>query len=493
MIKKNLLPLAFIFALIPTLQASYQFTRDCELAYQALFSFRFADAKTHLETGKQACPENGYLYYLDNYHDFITTVIDGSDEAFDGYKKSLGERLKKLSVIKEKSPYHKYFLAEIFLQSTLVSGQFNDLVNAGIYFYKSYTLAEKNIEEYPGFILNKKIKGIHELMMSIVPGEYKRFFSFFGFSGIYETGIDYLRAYYEYTLGTPFQVEGVMYMFFAMSQFGKDEQAPHEFLVANQHHQSENIICSISYVLSLKALGFTAKALEVLEERGIYYPDVDMPQLDYLYGSLAFSQLKLDKGHFYFSRFLDNYHSHHFIKHTYKKLAWYYYLKDDLGNYRECVKKIHSEGLALLEHDKLAEYELPEPKCLNKTLIKTRLLYDGGYYQEAMLMLSENASEFKGGPLEYQVEFFYRLARVCHALGKMDKAKKYYKYTVQHGKKLEKYFVPYSAYQLGRIAEEEKELKTAEYFYHKTLQLNKKGYKTSIERKARIALHRLSG
>ena len=484
----------FPFLLVFHIQfAAVDLSENCFKAYNSLFQYELDDAQKYLNQEKQINPENCYIYFLENLANVTISVVDGSEEAYDAYIRRFKDRIAYIKDYESTdNKFYRVFLAEMYLQTTIICGQHSDFINAGYYFYKSYVLAENNIKEYPDFIFNKKIKGIHELMMSLIPPEYEPFFSFFGFSGDYQTGFEYINDYYEFgKRESKFEVEAALFKFLAVTQFGKDEFAPFRFIVDHGYHQTDTLTLNLAYILALKQTGRTDKALEVMRNKNVYYPAVDIPQLDYLQGSLLFCKLENDKAYFYLSRFLENYQSDHFVKHTYKKIAWYHYFNEDMIEYRQAIDMIHEKGKDLIEHDRLAVLEMPEPVELNPVLIKARLLYDGGYYNQALDTLIQRIGQVEDLQKRFRVEYYYRLARIYQRLDKINASKFNYEKVLGFSETFKQYFIPFSAYQLGLIAESRDDLQKAYDYFDQCLRLNQRGYKVSIERKAKIARRRV--
>ncbi len=490
-VKLTIIILCFLISLTGLSQNNL--TPNCINSSIELFRFNFQQAYNYINTEKKINPQNISAYYIENYIEFIETIIDGGEEKLEIYKKNFSERIDKIKSNSDKNnPFYLDYLSEMYLQTTLLNGQFKEFFSAGLNFYKSYKYTEENIENFPDFIYNKKIKGIHDLLISIIPKEYESIFSFLGFKGSYEQGKKNINDYYDFAKTKKgLNIEAIMYKFFVVSQFGKDEQAPLNFLNEEKYDTSTNIVLNLCYTLALKQTGNTDKVIEFIEKKEISPDKYAIPHLYYLIGSLKFTRLE-DDANIYFEKFLKYYKGEHFIKHTNRKLAWYYFIHDDKVKYNYHVNKVLTEGFDIIEHDRQAFYELSDTVTPNKTLIMARLLFDGGYYIKAKKLLIDNASEFKKINLKHQVEYFYRLARIYQVLKKFEKAKKYFSHTLNFGESISQYyFVPYAAYNLGLITEMEGKYKEAKDLYKKCISMNNRSYYISIDRKAKMALERV--
>ncbi|MFC2086647.1 tetratricopeptide repeat protein [Bacteroidota bacterium] len=488
---KKILQVSLLLFLFQGLLATYDFNSNCKKAYYELFNLRYAKALEILNKELTRNPNNLYACYLENYAELVQVLTIGSKDLYQSFISHFESRIRKVKNGKNDSPYYNLFISEMYFHLSLVHGQFNSFVNAAISYYKSYKLAKKNLKEYPSFIFNKKILGIHELALSIIPEEYKGLFAFFGLSGSYEQGSDYINSFYSFgLLNHEYLYEAAMLKFFAVAQFGKDDHAAYQFLKDEKLDTSNNIILNISYVLALKQIGKTDEALAYLKEKGLTEGNMPVPELYYLYGSLKFTRLDLDANK-YFEIFLDTYKGEHFRKHTHRKLAWYYFIQKNYSKSDYHRKKSIEDGQKIIEHDLQAYSEMRDTFPLNETLLKARLLFDGGYYEQSKKLLSQNAGEFKESNIKNQIEYFYRIARVMHEMNELSQAEKYYLLTIKHGEYFDFYFPAYACYRLGLIYEQKNNYPDAEFYLKKGIHIVPKEYKPSLERRSKIVLKRI--
>ena len=118
------------------------------------------------------------------------------------------------------------------------------------------------------------------------------------------------------------------------------------------------------------------------------------------------------------------------------------------------------------------------------------MLFDGGYYSKADSVLKIIDREKLDA--DEKVELNYRLARVAHMEGKIEKAKKYYAETIENGSFSERYFAGNSALKLGEIYEQENNRQKALFYYELCLNIDFDEYENSIHSKAKAGIERLS-
>jgi tetratricopeptide (TPR) repeat protein len=179
------------------------------------------------------------------------------------------------------------------------------------------------------------------------------------------------------------------------------------------------------------------------------------------------------------------------LRSAYQKLAWINLL---LGNKKKYIDWIHyckTTGANLTDEDKEATEEFRTGDAPNPVLLRSRLLFDGGYYKEAL-------NEIAGKSIHYfprfkdQLEVTYRLARIFQRLSLNDKAIPLFEETIKNGASSKYYFAANSALLLGNTFEEKNESDKAENYYRICLSMRNHGYQNSIDQKAKAGLARLN-
>jgi len=121
-------------------------------------------------------------------------------------------------------------------------------------------------------------------------------------------------------------------------------------------------------------------------------------------------------------------------------------------------------------------------------LIKVRMQYDGGYYQEALDLLQKEKPTFEKEI--FQIEFDYRLGRIQQQLKNTTLAIRSYQKTVKAGEDLPEYFACNAALQIGIIYEQLNDCVKAREWFGRCTDIKPKEYKASIHQKAKAGLDR---
>ena len=188
--------------------------------------------------------------------------------------------------------------------------------------------------------------------------------------------------------------------------------------------------------------------------------------------------------------FLEATRGEHYLKTAWHKLSWFYLLEGDTAAYREARENVIGQGNMILDSDKQAFREAREEALPHTGLLRSRLYFDGGYYQESLENLQRiNPGEFTGR--KDSLEYTYRMARIAHRHGDTVKAIAGYSEIVEKGTGSSWYFPSNAALQLGIIHEALGDTASAVHAYRKCLKMNRSAYRNSIGNKAKSGIRRL--
>ena len=234
--------------------------------------------------------------------------------------------------------------------------------------------------------------------------------------------------------------------------------------------------------------GYNDEAIAILKNKptgSIYQP---FPYLDYLMGVVYLNKLDYSAAT-YFDRFLQTNKGVSYIKDTYLHLAWLALLKGDEAEYSANANKVKINGYTYQEKDKQAISEV-NATIPNKTLLSARLLFDGGYLNQASQLLT-NLSNDTFDTLKDKAEYHYRLGRITDELSKEDTALNHYQNAIKYGKTLKQYYAAKAAVLIGKIYENKKNYAKAKVYYNVAINLKDHEYETGIENEAKQGLKRV--
>jgi len=237
-------------------------------------------------------------------------------------------------------------------------------------------------------------------------------------------------------------------------------------------------------------LGKNESCIMILENRPGDQGKHPFYYLDYLQGMSYLYKLDYEKAEQCFNHFLKNFKGYNYIKSTYQKLAWILYLKGEDHQYKYFEKAL-TEGAHSIDEDKVALKDAKQNYITHPLLLKTRLLYDGGYYEKALSVISSvnTVNKYTG----YLDEYWYRLARIESKFNYDYKVLiKDFQASYDLGKNTTNYYAPMSALQIGLIYEQQNDIAQAEIYFEKCLVMSSFDYQRGIHQKAKAGLGRLS-
>ena len=125
-----------------------------------------------------------------------------------------------------------------------------------------------------------------------------------------------------------------------------------------------------------------------------------------------------------------------------------------------------------------------------KSLLKARLLFDGGYYAQAEeILMAKPITSFKNA-LE-KAEYCYRLGRIYHESNKLSKAIEYFDLTIKANYKENEFMAANACLQLGFIYEKLNFKKLAKTYFDKVLEYKNYDYKNYLQQQAKAAIAKL--
>ncbi|MEP7263557.1 MAG: hypothetical protein ABI772_03625 [Bacteroidota bacterium] len=485
--------------LIPTFLCkaqSFTWTANCLKAYNEAAQLNFNHAHQLAQQERKVNSGNLVIAYTESQTDFIRCFISESKEDLEILKKRNDARVAQLSALKIKSPYIRLFTAEYHLQTAVVRLKFEEFVGAVYETRKAFKLLEENNKLYPDFKQNLRALGFIHTVVGAAPKNYQWMLNLLGFTGTTQQGLNELRELLAATskqndLSYLHDETTVMLTFLEMNLI-KDKNNEQ----IRKRFRSIADIEDKPLMLFAKGVFHFANAendsvIKILSTRSKPDETYHLDYLEYMEGMAVLNSLDFSAEN-HFKKYVAEFRGKTFIKSAYQRLAWIRLMQGDKKGYDEYIKLAGEKGAGntFSDEDKQAMKEAADREQPNVILLRSRLLFDGGYYQRSI-------SEIAGKPttdfpsLRDKLEFTYRLARIFDKTNKKDKAIQYYLQTIENGKRFRFYFAANSALQLGLIYEENKEIDKAETYYRLCLSLRDHEYQNSLDQKAKAGLNRI--
>ncbi len=465
--------------------ADFDFTPNLQKAYSEVFKLRVQSGRELLSREN---PKNPFRIYIEDFADMAELINSENEKQYEKWLSKEDERLDAIEDLDTKSPYNRFLRAEVKLHWALIKIRFGHEVKAGYNVIQAYKLLEENQKLFPSFLPNLKSLGCLHVLIGSVPDKQRWIPKLLGLRGNIQLGMNELRlAAKDKTWGTEAQFCTTFIQAYVLKYDAKQNAEMLQFA----DNQSDNLnINMVATAISLKD-NRTEQAIELLKRTPkdasyLYFPIFELYK----------AETQLFKGNYpqavlAYQTYLRNFKGQTFLKDTYYKIFLCSWLLGDEKKAKLYLSKINESGNTIAESDKSAQkfYEnFQKTKTLpNKVLIKLRLLFDGGYFEEAQHQLV-SLTEKSFTNQKDQAEFNYRAGRIFQKLNQFDKAASYFERAVALTGSQEWSFAPNSALQLGYIQQQKGQKNKAKAHFEQALAYKNHEYKTSVDNKARAAL-----
>lgn len=473
--------------------ANFDFNANCLKAYQNIFELKLNTARQLIALEKKTHPSNAIVPLLENYVDYFYLITNESKTEFDRLENNKAARLDQISADDKNSPYYLYAQAEINLQWALLRGRYGAYYTAAREINRANGQLLENNKKFPGFHLNGKGLGLINAVMGALPdGFLKTTLAAFGIKGNVQAGLHKLEKLAENlpkSTFEPFYEEVVFYYAYVLSDVAHSPQAYAKTLKYTARIADSSLMKTYLQAYVSMRTAHNEEVIDVLANKPIGALYQSFPYLDYLMGLAKLNKLDLDAAATYFNKFLQTNKGSNYIKDTYLHLGWMELLQKDEPAFSALMAKVKTNGNTYQSRDKQALNEANAPKP-NVILLKSRLLFDGGYYSKALAAIANSeADDFL--TTKDKTEYYYRLGRINDELEKDDMALSNYQNTINVGKNLKYYYAAKAAIQMGKIYERKNNPTKAKLSYSTAINMKNHEYENSIETEAKEGLKAL--
>jgi len=470
--------------------SSFDFNERVQKAYLQVIRLKFDEGKRLLDEEQQQNPSNllPLLYY--NYIDFLRAFITEEKKDFETFSDNSEKRLKKIE--DEQSFFSLYATSEIMMQDAMLRVKQREFISAAWEIRKAYKVVEKNMKLYPSFLLNKKSIGFLHVLVGSVPKNYRNLVKLVGMEGTIVQGKEELFGFLDVIEKTSYQVykeETLFYLSTLHGSFAGEKNNIAKLVEAMKPFAPKNPLMRYSLSNILMKEGSNDEALKTLTDTTSLSGTLPFYFLSYKTGLAKLQKLdftaQLD-----FVMYTSYFHGSNYIRSAYQRLAWINLLKGDKKKYSELIALCKTRGSDFVDEDKDATNEAASGEIPNLILLRTRLLFDGGYYAKA---LSEIAGKSPDSFPRFKdhLELTYRFARILDRMKQGEKAIEFFNETIKNGESSTYYFAANAALLLGNMYEEKGDFASAKKNYERCLAMRNHEYQNSIDQKAQAGLERL--
>ena len=491
--KKNILYTVLLFCSSLSVFANFDQNENMQKAYSYIINLEFDLGREYIEKERILNPENGLILLNENYIDFLTITIGEEKNYFEKWEYLKSERLQKLSKNDENSPYYFYSQAEINLQWAFSRLKFEEYFTAALELKSAYSLLKKNEQKFSEFDLNKKGLGVLYSLIGSIPDDYQWVVSLIGMEGGVNKGLTELDYLIEKSkTDSILEIYNTELLFLSTTlhlQLTENKNKFQSLLDEIDEDYKSHLLLTFAAARLSQKLGANKNTILILENKPTSDSYFQFSYLDYLLGMSKLYELdKTSKE--YFVKFLDETKGDNYVKSAYQKMAWISILLEE-NNHKNYYKKVILEGTTFLESDKQALKEAKKGITPHPSLLKSRLLFDGGYYEKAEeILILLNPEKFKN--TINVIEYWYRLGRVSQSLERDDKTIiSLFNESYNIGKNSTLYYGAMSALQIAYVYLNAGNTIKAKEYFEKCLSMSDFDYEDGIKIKAKSALNNI--
>ncbi|MGZ5244136.1 MAG: hypothetical protein ACXWDO_03570 [Bacteroidia bacterium] len=482
------LALALIFTLALCKAEITHWPQLTKQAYTYTWQYNLAAAENALAQDKKA--GLAHIYVADKKW-FIELFATENATRYNTYKQGKENALKQIEAGATNLPFYFFAKGEFYLHSAILKLKFGEYSSAAWEINKAYKILKEGNSKYPDFLLLKRDLYLLQALVGTVPENYSWMLKILGFEGDLKSSMAKyaevakgIKNHPEYKIFLP---ETQLIQAFLTHHLLNNPDAAWKIM----NEATDDFAANPISAFARANLGLHQKKNEeVLQTLLAYKTELPaIPHLDYYQGLAKLQRGDGDAGH-YLARYLKHFKGLNYIKDAYLKLGWAFLLNGDTKNYFNSLELAKHYGKSILEEDRSALREAKKAGLPQINLLKARLLFDGGYYQQALVQI-RNTKPYNLTQTQ-QAEYYYRTARIQEYLELYNNALENYGTVIEKFSSLQEYFAPASCLYSGMIWEKQKNPEKAKYFYRKCQSYKNYIYKDSFDQKALAGLKRLN-
>lgn len=469
-------------------KSHFTYNQDIQEIYTLITDLRLDEAKTAISSLAVKEKNNLAVIHMANYIDFFTLFVTENKKLYAELAKNEGIRLNQIKTkASPADPYTKFVSAEIKLQWALVKLKFNERISAATNIYDAYHLLDQNDKDHPTFIHNNKSLSILFALAESVPAWLRKIIKVKGSVSLAKKKMEELH---QHAQGNDYFFRDevlVAYAYILHYQLNDKDKAWSIIQNGNLNHMTSPMKAFIKSTYALKngkndlALKFAKEAPRNKNYLPFYY-------LDFIVGKCYLQQLNPEATS-YFKKYIAGFNGLHYIKESYQKLAWSSLIfEHSPKQYTGYMSFVKQKGSMITDEDIQAFNEAEKAKIPDITLLKARLLFDGGYYNKAHKLLTDNKKIEKSQDLK--LEYQYRMGRILQNIDQKAEAISFYSQAASNSNTTS-YMVANSLLNMGIIYESMNNKSQALKYYNKCLISEPDEYKNSIHQKARSGVSRV--
>ena len=419
-------------------------------------------------------PQSPQKVFLESYHFTLDALINDNAESFRKLEGKTSEYIKIIESSRKEIPHLEHLLiSRIYLNIAFVHIHFGNNVKGILAYRQANQYLKKQLSNYPEKEESKGIQAVIEIFSGSIPDSYKTLAGLAGFSGNTETGFKLLNGYLKYSRQSDYlHHEALLWNSFVGSRY--NSFLP-DFNFADIERIKQSNILSFFYGFSLLKQRKPLETLEIVKNN-------NFPLTYYLRGISNLTLLNIDEAKNELSTFLKFHKGSCYHNDAARKLYWIAFFNDNNEGVEFWKNKAAVSAVPQTTVDKEAINECSRNELPHKELLKSRLLFDGGNYAQALETV--RSANIPNSNKNWIVEKEYRTGRIFLTMGQTDNAIKPFENCVNnYSSDIKSYYPAYSALELATIYHNKKMFDERDKWIKKCNKLNTGDYQLEIKEK----------
>lgn len=467
----------FCFTIVNRLHSqAFHFDTHVLKAYQHTLNFEFDKSAALISVAKMPAEK-----YVQNLNETLELLLTEDPQLFSKYESRFEER----DDTSPSTDVERFVAAEMNLQWAFVYLKFGHELDAASHFRKAYKIAMDCRKKHPNFLPIRKTTGVLEIMVGAVPEKYNWIMELFGIRGSIANGfkdLQHVKASNE-VLASEARLIKALIDGYILSPTAASAIELSELIKRDTTNAAKFGAASL-----LVKAAQSERAFKLLNKLNGQVNGT--PLEHYVYAEVLLHRGNYANAIAEYKNFLTLYKGNNNIKDALYKIGVCYRLLGNPDQADSAFAVARIKGNETIEADRSAARNLSLPDKANLKLLKARYYIDGGYYDEASVVLT-GISDQELLTRKDKVEYFYRKARLEHGSKHMSAAKLFYQQVIDMSGQEHWYFPANACLQMGYLSLQENQIADARKFFKKALSYKGHEYKNSIDSKAKTALNQL--
>ena len=478
-------PFLFVFIFCFLIKSSAQpVSGELQKAYYQLLELKVDSASLIINHNYSRGTDRAFKIYILSLRDLLKLLLIHDESYYQVYNNFEKKYLDELESIQENVDFVSFIKAEVKLHAAIIRFRYDDQFSGAIRFIQSYNLIKliTDKDNAPPYFF--KTSGVLNVLLSVIPDRYDFFLKLIGIHADLSEGIKQLQK--VRTTGHLFQFEGYMIMGLLDAYYlnNPDQSA---FIIKET---AENWRYSLLYqflrgLISMKSRD-NEQSIEAFSSCSSFDDSyMKIPSATFFLAESLLKKLQFDAARENYFHYLNSNNTGEFVKATFYRLSLISNFSHEMELSEFYRKKVLSEGTLVTETDNYVYSLVKNNYRPHPEIQKSRLLFDGGYFQESLDILK--AVEANKLTDEEKLEFEYRLARTYQLQNNYSGAIVHYENMFKSSFQ-DHYLVANAHLQMGKILYQMGDRERSIDHYKEALRYTGEYYRGSIRNEAKTGL-----